>query len=241
MHGSNIERHEPAPGALRLESWDFERVDAVPYLDEDGREVDHRQVERNEQLIAWQFVAADDRVLELGGRYGTVACLANNRLADPTRHVVIEPDARVIPALLLNRASHNAFFTVYRNVIAREDLVLSHTGYDTRTVPACCGQEAVPRMSLDDVVALQGFGFTALIADCEGCFERFLRENGGAHLDALRMVSYEKDVPYACDYGWVAGELARRGFECVRDGFHMVWTKRAPPAEYGHPCHPSTF
>lgn len=185
-------------------------MDAVPYLDEDGHEVNHRHVERNEQLIAWQYVAADDRVLELGGRYGTVACLANNRLDDPTRHVVIEPDARVIPALLLNRASH--------------------TGYDTRTVPACCGQDAVPRMSLDDVVALQGFGFTALIADCEGCFERFLRENDGAHLDTLRMVSYEKDVPCACDYGWVGGELVRRGFECVRDGFHTVWTKRAPQA-----------
>ena len=114
--------------------WDFNRIDGIPYYNEDGNTIDHRMLERDDQMIAWSYVLPSDRVLELGGRYGTVSCLVNNRLDDPTKHVMIEPDDKVIAALLRNRDSHNSFFSVYQNVISSQDMMLTDQGYGTRAI-----------------------------------------------------------------------------------------------------------
>lgn len=214
-----------APAGGRSEGWGFDRVDGVPYVDEHGREIDHRNTERWEQLIGWDYVEGGDRVLELGGRYGTVSCLVNNRLADPHGHAVIEPDARVIDALIANRDRHNAFFTVYQNVVGKEDMALFGSGYST-----CCrgagagGDGMVKGLALDALVEVHG-GFNVLIADCEGCLEAFVRDNM-AFLAGLRMVTYEADCPDVCDYEWIEGELVAMGFLLVKTGAHKVWVKK---------------
>lgn len=227
----SIMRYEPTVQS-RIERWSFHKIDGEPYINENGVVVDHKNAERDEQFIGWEFILPSDSVLELGGRYGTVSCLVNNKLDDPFKHVVIEPDDRVIPALLVNRATHNSFFTVYQNIISNEPKVIIHADYATRMV--CCNQRqeaGVPLMTLNDLYRHHGFPFTALIADCEGCLEGFIKENK-YFVAQLRMITYEKDFGEICDYVWIANELQSMGFKNVKNGFHTVWEKTPQIAQH---------
>ena len=76
----------------------FRIIDRIPYVDEHNTVIDHRTHERNEQELALRFIPRDATVLELGARYGTVSCVINSILNDPTRHVAVDPD---LPAALL--------------------------------------------------------------------------------------------------------------------------------------------
>ena len=55
-----------------------------------------------EQALANAYVERADCILELGARYGMVSVAANRQLAEPTWHLAVEPDHRVISALKRN-------------------------------------------------------------------------------------------------------------------------------------------
>ena len=214
-----------SPEGVRERNMAFEEVDNIPYTDENGNVLDHKNLERWEQLIAKQYIQPTDAVLELGGRYGTVSCIINNILDDPTKHVVIEPEEAVIPTLLRNRREHNSYFTVYRNIICNKPKTMIYAGHSTRAVDCSCDTDALaPSMSLEDVTGYHGFQFTALVADCEGCMEGFVSSNL-EFVRQLRMVTYEQDFGELCNYQNVANMLHQCGFQCIVNGFHMVWIK----------------
>jgi len=225
----SIIRHEP----IRYErdtKISFDSLDNIPYYNENDDILDHKVTERDEQLIARDHVIPSDVVLELGGRYGTVSCIINNILDDPSKHIVIEPDARVIPALLKNRDRHNSMFTVYQNIISNTPSQLIYADYATRVV--CChddsSNEAIPSIKLCDITHHHNISsFTALVADCEGCLERFIDDHMHI-LPSLRMITYEQDFGETCDYKKIENILKNHKFVCVKDGFHMVWKKQQP-------------
>lgn len=221
---SEIYRYPPEQ-EVREKRLSFEELDVIPYVDENGNTLDHKNLERWEQLIAKQYILPTDAVLEMGGRFGTVSCVINNILDNPFSHVVIEPEEAILPSLLRNRAAHNSFFTVYRNIICNKKKKLICAGHSTRAVD-CSGDddETTPSMTLADVAKHHGYGFTALVADCEGCMEEFVASN----LDfvrGLRLVTYEQDFPELSNYANVINMLKDCGFQCVVNGFHMVWVK----------------
>lgn len=225
---SEIDRFLPTRD-VRIARLSFEQVDSIPYVDELDRVICHQRVERLEQLLAKKLIRPSDAVLELGGRYGTVSAVINNILDAPERHVVIEPDYRVIPALLRNRDTHNAFFTVYRNIICARPKRLVCDCYSTRVVDTTevLGKflgGSVPSMTLRDVLGFHGFSFSVLFADCEGCMEEFVRDNL-AFVAGLRLVVYEQDFSDLSNYERVAEMLAGMGFRRIVDGFHTAWAK----------------
>ena len=54
--------------------------------------------EKYEQYFVHKWLKPDDIVLELGGRYGVVACTIDSILINKKNHVVVEPDKSVINA-----------------------------------------------------------------------------------------------------------------------------------------------
>ncbi|QIG60146.1 putative methyltransferase [Dishui Lake large algae virus 1] len=215
----------PPETTVRTEKLTFEQIDSIPYIDENGGHVDHKNAERDEQLVAKQYIQSTDSVLELGGRFGTVSAVINNMLDDPMKHIVIEPDKNVIPSLLENRNTHNSYFTVYQNIICNKPKNLICACYATRVVDVVDNDTQVaPSMKLQDLIDYHGFDFNVLVADCEGCMEEFVKDNM-EFIRRLRMITYEQDFEELSNYKNVSNMLRELGFRCVRNAFHMVWLK----------------
>jgi FkbM family methyltransferase len=203
----------------------YEALDAIAYYDEFDAVIDHMAVERTEQMMVREWVPRDSTVLELGARYGTVSCSIGVRLADPTRHVAVEPDANVVPALMRNRESHGAQFHVFNGVVSRRDMIISrYESYGTTTSPLDGAGSSLQRMTLEELELKYGLSFDVLVADCEGALGGFVEENRDA-LARFRVVTFEKDQPHLCDYAVVEDTLRNLGFECAVPGFHTVWLK----------------
>lgn len=214
----------PPETTARNERLTFEQIDSIPYVDGEGGHVDHKNAERDEQLVARQYIEPSDSVLELGGRFGTVSAVINNMLDDPLKHIVVEPDQNIIPALLENRRTHNSYFTVYQNIICNRPKNLVCACYATRVVDVVEGEPVAPSMRLQDPIDYHGFDFNVLVADCEGCMEEFVKDNLD-FVGRLRLVTYEQDFEELSNYQNVSRMLRDLGFRCVRDAFHMVWIK----------------
>ncbi len=208
-----------------------EELDSIPYVDENRMQIDIMGIERDEQLLARKWVPADAKVLELGARYGTVSCNISARLDDPTRHIAVEPDPRVIDALQSNKATHNASFNIYKGVVSRKPVSLNtsmRNGYCVHT-EECNGSSSSPvaTLTMEELEAMYKITFDTLVADCEGALESFFDENLQA-LSNFRIVMFEKDRPHACNYDKIETYLKDWGFICedsANDGFHVVWTR----------------
>lgn len=223
----NIYRYSPTTEIVREHKLSFAELDNIPYVNENKDAFDHKTSERDEQLIADRFILGTDTVLELGGRYGTVSCIINNKLDDPYKHVVIEPEESVIPGLLENRKTHNSYFTVYRNVISDKPKSIVCAGYGTYTVDATSTDDEknmAPIIKLQDIIDYHKCNFTVLVADCEGCLEEFINDNLD-FIKQLRLITYEQDNQALSNYKNVADTLQKMGFTCIIDAFHSVWSK----------------
>jgi hypothetical protein len=216
---------------MQRQSLTKKEIQSIPFYDENNNTflATDRNRENSEQNIANIFVEPDDCILELGGRYGTVSCIANNILNNPINHVVVEPDKRVLNALNMNRSKHNSYFFIFDGIISKEKK------YSLTNLNDCNGYGA---MSMEDEKStipilpfekIQNFvlkPFTCLIADCEGFLETFLFENIEI-MKHLRMVTFEKDG-VTCDYDRIVKLLIENGFElvCQHGNSHFVYIKK---------------
>lgn len=224
---STLFRYEPEKNQ-RERKLTLDELDMILYKNEHGNTFYQTSEERNEQIIANTFILGTDSVLELGGRYGTVSATINNKLDDPYKHVVIEPEEAVIPCLLENRKTHNSYFTVYRNIICNRPKNIICAGYCTSVVDITGDEQEdniIPSIKLEDIISHHGHSFNVLVADCEGCFEEFVKDNLD-FVKELRLITYEQDSPQLSNYQNVANILHGLGFVCVLSGFHTVWIKK---------------
>lgn len=223
----NILRFSPDQSP-RVNKLPLRDLDEIPYVNEQGTIIDHKNMERGEQLIAERHIHENDSVLELGGRYGTVSAIINNKLNDPYKHIVIEPEEAVIPSLLENRKTHNSYFTVYQNIICNKPKNLVCAGYATRAIDPTdttpYSVSSIPSMTLQSLIEYHGHSFNVVVADCEGCLEEFVTDNMD-FIKQLRLITYEKDFPELSNYEHIACILRDMGFTCVEDGSHPVWSK----------------
>lgn len=174
----------------------LKQLDQIPYLNEHGDKIDHMHLERPEQLLASLFVKPNMKVLELGGRYGTVSCVINNILDTPTCHVVVEPDQSVLKALEKNRLWHKSFFKTFFGVISLGDHagIIPH-GYETRLIlDDHHNGVPVPSKTFAEIEKSINLKFNCLFADCEGAFPKFLKENLNI-ISQFELIIFEADGP----------------------------------------------
>lgn len=211
-------------------------------LNENNKVVNTKAYEFHEQQLADEFIEADDCVLELGARYGSVSCIINSKLKCKTDQVSVEPDVRVWDCLETNKFANKCEFHILKGFISKQALTLKqdmhYGGYATYSTPAppeIVQNEsmknysvAMPKsMTLDEVPKEFPLTkpFNVLVADCEGFLETFLDENP-TFLESLRMIIYETDRPQFCDYKKIATNLKSLHFVCVKTlGQQMVWKR----------------
>jgi len=207
----------------------FRIIDIIPYVDENDIIVNHNEIERNEQIIASKYIPSHSTVLELGARYGTVSCVINSILSDPTKHVAVDPDISILKALEKNKSTHGAQFHIFNGVVSRKKLFLQLESYSTHTTSQDTGI-SVSSMSIEELEKMYGLTFDCLVADCEGFMEQFIRENE-EFVQRLETVTYEEDQASRCDYAYVTERLISFGFSCIHTEMngslqYRVWKKQ---------------
>ena len=168
----------------------------MSFLKTDGSLVDF-DFENSEQQLCRKYIPKDASVLELGARYGTVSYVINKILDDPTKHVAVDPDTSIIPALERNRDVNGCKFHIFNGIIsennyeiARIDAKFNYAEYGTYT--KLSDKPSLNSISLDKLQQKYNIKFNCLVADCEGFLYDFLHENIW-FLDQLHVIIYEQD------------------------------------------------
>jgi FkbM family methyltransferase len=213
----------------------LEELDKIPYIDENNNVINFLKYERAEQYVATDFVMPYLRILELGGRYGVVSSVINNKLEDPYMHVVVEPDNNVINALNTNKINHKCNFTIINGVVSTTPLIFkknklgeaSKTFKEEEVDPVIINDSYnlnVKSYTLKNIMDMTNIEFNCLFVDCEGCLCNFLLENE-EYVKNYLMIFYEADYTSYCDYKKVAKQLLSWGFYHLNDGFVNIWAK----------------
>jgi|TARA_B100000902_G_scaffold399470_1_gene470487 FkbM family methyltransferase len=171
------------------------------FIDREGNPA-NIDYEKEEQFLVRKYLPKDAQVLELGARYGTVSCVISEVIQDPTKHVAVEPDPSVIEALTKNRRENGGKFHIYEGVISRNgyelqfiDPKFEYHEYGTHTKMS--DNPTVENKSLDEIEKKYNLHFDCVVADCEGFFYDFVKENK-ERIKNMRVIIYEQDgVPWS--------------------------------------------
>jgi FkbM family methyltransferase len=196
----------------------------MSFFDQNGKQIDTRAMEYQEQVLAHKFVPEDATVLELGARYGTVTCAISNKQKHSGKLVCVEPDERVWEALEANIIRNGAKAHIIKGFLSQKPISLTNLdnwygGYGATFVDDTSSRSL--SVSLSEVESRYGLRFDTLVADCEGFLERFFDENTEL-FDRLRVIIYEADYPDKCNYTRLETEFQRRGFRYIKKGHQNV-------------------
>lgn len=202
----------------------------LKYKDENDKDIDNNALEKPEQYLAEIYIPKDATVLEMGARYGTVSCVINKRLTDPTKQVSVEPDERVLKALEKNKKRNKCDFNIVHGTVSNVPVKLvdvdSWSGYGTTSEKD--ETSTIPHYSVAELEEKYNLKFDTLVADCEGCLEVFFDENGD-FIKNLKMVFIEKDAPKKTNYRKITDFLKNNKFDRIVGGqnlLHEIWKKR---------------
>jgi FkbM family methyltransferase len=160
-----------------------------------------------EQNLVKAYVKPDDKVLELGARYGSVSIVTNKILNDKSSHYVVEPDSAVWECLENNMKLNNCNFNILKGVISKKKLNVYQNNYSTYTYEDNNSQVKCYEIPKID--------FNVLIVDCEGFFETFYNENKSFFKD-LKTIIFESDEPDRCNYDYLLDEFNNLGFKIIK-------------------------
>lgn len=130
-----------------------------------------------ERTLIKQHVPPQGVVLELGASLGIVSCVINRCLADKKRHIAVEINPDLIPAIERNRAQNGCEFTVLQCAVTRRDKLSfsADKNSDSGRVSEA-GGVAVPVRDLLDIEAAHGLSFDTIVMDIEGAEIEFIAE-----------------------------------------------------------------
>lgn len=188
-----------------------------------------------ERRFVRRYLDPDDVPLELGGCLGVLSCFSNRILENPTNHVVVEANPRLISTLRRNRDRNGCKFQIENCVISRDesekfflhDLIIG--GSLVRETDASV---EIPGRAISDLEEEHGCRFNALIMDIEGGELAFLKGFRG-QLDRFHKVFLEvhpfadilsEEEAHQCEV-----ILREQGFTKVASSaknFYQVWLHR---------------
>src|SRR5689334_23255275 len=119
-----------------------------------------------------RYLKPERPVVELGASIGVIACLANKRLTDPQRHVVVEANPDLLRLLEENRDRNACRFSVMHGALgygAQETRFYQHGDFLCGSLQhASHKYVSVKTLSLGDVLDNFNYQPCTLICDIEG-------------------------------------------------------------------------
>ncbi len=188
--------------------------------------------EEEEARYLAKHLNPSSKVLELGSCLGYVSCLTNQLLEDPTQHVVVEANPRLIPWIEKNKTANNSGFHIENVLISKEpnndfyvhDLIVG--GSSKRKTKE---KISVPGTTFQGLRDTYDIDFDTLIMDIEGG-ELELFRNFKDEIGLFRQIFVELH-PFAniltnAESQECEDILASLGFAIVvRDGNFQIWEK----------------
>ena len=114
----------------------------------------------------------DSSVVELGGGIGYIACFVNQKLSDPSKHVVLEANPKLIEVIEENRELNQADFRLesyaYHSTEDKVSFSLSDEFWKSSTKLDEKNKIEVSATNLEDTIDREEFDDFVLIADIEG-------------------------------------------------------------------------
>lgn len=176
---------------------------------ENGQLINHQNIEVVEQHLCQKHIKPEDKVLELGARYGSVSIITNKIVTDKSSHYVVEPDSTVWECLKTNMILNSCNFNILKGVISKKKICLQGNGYAKRSViDTTYGKSQIELFDLPNIE------FDTLIADCEGFLETFYNENKSLFKKLNKMI-LEFDEPKNCNYDYLLKEFSKLNFHIV--------------------------
>ena len=195
------------------------------FTDENGNVVSHKELEVEEQEIASKYIKKNDKVLELGARYGTVSAIILDKISDPKDCVIVDPDTNITQALTnnLNKCGYEDARIFVGTIGSRKKKIHSNDSYATYT-ESCEGDECnIENMTYDNLQRKYDITFNTIVADCEGCLPELIDHI--EDMDPIKKIIFETDRAGNVDYNKLYTKLNERGFKNVREGFVQIWVK----------------
>jgi len=192
-------------------------------FDEHGQYIPYESIEVQEQHDANAYIRPEDKVLEIGARYGGVSITINKILKNKRDHVAVEPEEKVWESLESNRNRHWCEFQICKGAISNKPLKMNEGGYGgfgnyTSEAKENENEGNIELFKISDF----NINFNVLVVDCEGAFETFYNENKDFFKN-LRLILYERDRKEHCNYDYLENEFINMGFKKVnRGGEHIV-------------------
>lgn len=184
--------------------------------------------EKPEREALARFLDPDAPVVEFGACIGVVSCLVNRRLADKSRHVVVEANADLLPTLAGNRDRNDCRFEIVHAAVAygarevtfhvAEDPLSSRVGGE---LPAASRAVTVPAVTLAEVLDGRGFERCTLVCDIEGAEVELIRRERGVlagRVSTLIIETHDRLLGDAAPPGGTKHAVEELGFEAVYEG-----------------------
>lgn len=210
------------------ESFTNNNISVFKYYDENNKLIDNMKEEYIEQIQADKYIEPDSKVLELGARYGTVSCIINSKLNNKNNQVSVEPDSKVWDCLEKNMKNNSTNFNIVKGFISSKPMELEGDGYGLTFKDV--NSSSISNYSLKDIEEKYKINFDTLVADCEGCLERFFDENKSMY-KKLKLVIMEEDQPQKCNYNKIKEELKNNNFSLLETNNNVVersvWKKNS--------------
>jgi FkbM family methyltransferase len=192
--------------------------------------------ERFERSAVQQYASPTLPVVELGGCMGIVSCITNRLLTDPSAHVVVEANPRVIPLLRKNRRRNHCRFEILNRAIAYGTDTIQYApsaDFAGNSLDEKSGTSMVTvrTTGLREILDRRGFERYTLICDIEG-YECQLVEQEGSLVGRADMIILETHARLVGEERNAAmlARLEELGFETIASESYVVVLKKQQAA-----------
>jgi FkbM family methyltransferase len=178
--------------------------------------------ENLERYAIRRFLDPGAPVLECGAAFGVVSCITNRRLDWPRRHVVVEPNPRLLGLLETNRDVNRCAFDIVPAAIAygqsHLDLIITDDPLGSGVKGQQGARVRVPARSVGSLLEEYDFRDATLICDIEGA------ECDMVTFDADSLAARVKDLVLEVHEEIVGPAAITRMFnELCGAGFGLIW------------------
>lgn len=130
-----------------------------------------------ERTLVKKHIPPDACVLEMGASLGVISCVINRRLTNARRHVAVEANQELLPAIETNRAQNGCHFFIEHCIIStRETAYFRPTSNSDGGQVSDRGLISLPIRDFTEIEASYELSFDTVIMDIEGAEIAFITE-----------------------------------------------------------------
>lgn len=186
-----------------------------------------------EQIMAVNFIAGDEKVLEIGGNVGRNSLVIAKLLKNDKNLVVLETISDSVKKLEENKKINNMSFHIEPSALSKRKLI--QKGWNSIPSPTLApGYVNVNIIDFENLQKKYNIIFDTLVLDCEGAFYYILKDMPNI-LDNIKLVITENDYNDINHYNFIKKFLEDKGFKIVysksggwgpcQKNFFEVWKK----------------